>query len=256
MQNNSIATIGDNNPPTDAEILKQKLRDTHKTPLSRAEQLIADAANLPGVINNDDEAKARADFIKEMIASGKTLEALRTNEKEPYLTLGRVVDGFFKSVTDTLDKTKANINQPLTAYLKRKDDEAKRKLREEAEEARRVAEQQRLIANAADKAKEAETAADMRSQATISDLGAARLEKMAEAKPAELSRTRSASGAVASLKTWWVGEITNLAALDLEVLRHHINPDALQTALNSYVKAGGREISGAHIYEKSESVTR
>ncbi len=48
----------------------------------------------------------------------------------------------------------------------------------------------------------------------------------------------------------------DVETLDLEILRHHLNPDALQKALNSYVTAGGRLLRGAKIYEKSETVVR
>ena len=252
----NIAKIGDNLPPSDAEILKEKLSENHRLPLDHAAKLIADAANLPAEITDEDGAKARADYIKEITASAKTLEGLRTSEKEPYLKLGRVVDGFFKNVTDSLEDTKRKINQPLSAYLTKKEQERRRKAIEEAEAARLKAEEQRLAAEAAKQANQTEAAATMKTEATISEVGAQRLEKIADSKAADLSRTRSSSGAVASLRTWWVGEITSLAAIDLEVLRHHISPEALQKAVNSYVAAGGRELVGAKIYEKTEAVTR
>lgn len=245
-----------NNPPTDAEMLKEKLLEQNSKQITHAQSLIANAANLPALINDDKEAAQRADYIKAINTSEKSLEAIRVDEKEPYLTLGRVVDGFFKIYMDDLKKTKTEINKPLTDYLLRKEAEAKRKLREEAEAQRKKAEEEALIAAALEKAKQSEKAADMLTQASISDNNAAKLDKQAEAKPAELSRTRSASGVVASLRTWWTGEIKSIAALDLELLRYHISPDALQKAVTSYVSAGGRKLTGATIYEKSESVTR
>ena len=74
-------------------------------------------------------------------------------------------------------------------------------------------------------------------------------------KPAELSRTRGEVGSVASLKGRWVGDVTDRAALDLEALRHYLPVAALQTALNGFIKAGGRDLRGAVIrLEQTASV--
>ena len=71
-----------------------------------------------------------------------------------------------------------------------------------------------------------------------------------------MAKTRGTTGAVSNLRTVWVGEMADIVMLDLEVLRYHISPEALQKAVNSFVKAGGRKLTGAKIYEKSETVVR
>ena len=78
----------------------------------------------------------------------------------------------------------------------------------------------------------------------------------AAAKPAELSRTRGDLGAVASLRTEWVSEVEDRAVLDLEPLRHHFTPDALDKALRAAVKAGARDIKGARIYQRQVAAVR
>jgi hypothetical protein len=112
------------------------------------------------------------------------------------------------------------------------------------------------IAAAMEAAQQTETAAAIMDAAVIQEQTANRLDKEAEARPAELSRTRTETGALASLRTVWIGEIVDITALDLNQLRHHISPAALQTAINSFVKAGGRELAGAKIFEQSNVVVR
>lgn len=252
----NIAKIGDNNPPSEMELLTARLKMQHDKPLAYAGNLINAAERIPAEITDSETEQKAVDFIKQVVNSKKTLETIRVAEKEPFLTLGRAVDGFFKSVTDNLDAAKIKAQRPLDAHLKRKADEERRKREEEAKEARRIAEEQALVAAALEKAKQSEAANDMLSQATISDMGADRLEKMAEVKPSELAKARGTTGSVASLRTRWVGEVVSIADLPLDLLRYHISPDALQKAVNSFVAAGGRELKGANIYEKSEAVVR
>ena len=61
---------------------------------------------------------------------------------------------------------------------------------------------------------------------------------------------------MSSLRTRWVGELDNKAELDLEALRPYLGVDLLQKAINAFVAAGGRELKGANIFEKSEAVVR
>lgn len=248
--------IGGNNPPNDADTLQQTLRENHDDQLQHAEKLIAAADRIPSEINDDETAGRAADFIKQVNASKKSLESIRVAEKEPYLNLGRVVDGFFKTVDTKLTGALSKAKMPLDNYTKRKAEAERQRLLKEAEEKRIQAEEQAKAAAAMEKAKQGEAANDMMMQATIAEAGAAKLESMANAKPAAISQTRSESGALASLRTTWVGEITDIATLDLETLRFHLSPDALQKAVNSFMRAGGRELKGARIFEHTETVVR
>ena len=88
MQNTArIATIGDNNPPNDAENLRLTLQDNHAQALTHAQQLIEAATRMPTVIEDDATADKASDFIKMLMGRKKTLETARVNEKEPYLSL-------------------------------------------------------------------------------------------------------------------------------------------------------------------------
>ena len=97
----------------------------------------------------------------------------------------------------------------------------------------------------------------MLDQATVTEQVAVKAEQVAQAaRPNELAQSRGASGSLSSLRTVWVGEVISIESLDLNALRFHISQDALQKAVNSFVKAGGRKIHGAKIYEESSVVTR
>ena len=252
MENNT----GHNKPPTDAEYLQNGLKDNHEKLLESADKLLDAATRLPAEVTDEETAGKVSDYIKLVTGCMKNLEGARISEKEPFLSLGRVVDGFFKRPIDSLDMVKRKAQRPLDAFLIAKAN-AERKRREEiaAEEQRKAkaAQEEAMRLAEANKPKEADKAMET---AAIAENTAAKLEKAAEVKPAELARSRGESGALASLRTTWVGEITDIAALNLETLRHHIHPEALQKAVNSFVKAGGREMPGVRIYEKSETVVR
>jgi hypothetical protein len=166
------------------------------------------------------------------------------------------VDGFFKTVTDSLDGAKMKAQRPLDSYLKRKAAEEHARRMEEARKLRDEALAQAAAAHALEQAKMSVPAAKVLDQSIITEQQAQKAEQHAAAKPAEMAQSRSASGALASLRTIWVGELADIGTLDLEKLRHHLNPADLQKAINSFVRAGGRELAGAKIYESSQTVVR
>src|SRR4051812_39027847 len=88
--------IGHNLPPSDVEVLREKLAEKNADLLNRQEELVSAANRAPDSCDNEDAAKKFTDTIKMMTACKKSLEGRRIEEKEPYLTLERSVDGFFK----------------------------------------------------------------------------------------------------------------------------------------------------------------
>jgi len=125
---------------------------------------------------------------------------------------------------------------------------ALRKIEREAEERRKVEEKAAREANKEVKLNvgEAERSQNM----------AARLEKKADANQAELSRTRGDLGSVSSLRTDWVHDEVNRATIDLEALRPHLPAEAIDQAIRSFIRAGGRELRGTRIYEQTTAVVR
>lgn len=251
-----------NQPPPDllvGEPLREKLEDENRDIIERAEELLEASTRVPP-IDSDDVASKVGDYIKQLTALTKTAETRRTTAKEPYLEGGRNVDGFFKSITDPVTKTKETVQKRLTVYLREKEERARRermeeerRAREAAEAARREAEEKaRAAADAA--ALDAAIEAERGAETAAADL--AKATAAAEVKPAELSRTRGEYGSVSSLRTEWVFEDIQRTNLDLESLRPYLPEEGLKQAIRAFIKAGGRELRGVTIYETTAAVVR
>lgn len=252
--------IGHNRPPVSPDELRAELTDQNTDLIARTAELTAAAARVPDEIIDESTAEMATDFVKQITAAWKLGDVRRVDAKEPFLNLGRAVDGFFKKLTSPLDDAKASVLKKLTAYQRAKEAAARaerervaREQREAAEAAVRAArEAEAAIQKAADleSAIEAQRAAD---QAAADAEAAA---KAATAKAATLSRTRGDFGAVASLRTFWDFRNLDRDKIDLELLRPHLAFADIEKALRSYIKAGGREITGAEIFENHSTTVR
>lgn len=250
--------LGDNRPPSDAEILQSKLADQHVRLTGRRDELLAAAGRAPETIEDDETAGRVADFIKQLMAAHKATEAARVAEKEPFLAASRTVDGFFKKITDPLADWKKKIETRLTVWQRKKAD-AERKAREETErkareEAARAAKEAAERAAALNTESDLDRAIEAEDAAKKAEGAAALATKAADAGAADLSRTRGDFGAVASLRTTWTFDEMDRAALDLETLRQHFPQDGLEKAVRSYIKAGGRELRGVRIFADEHAV--
>ena len=248
------------NAPSQAQMLKADLGMKHAEILQRAQDLLAAAARVPDTVDSDETAGKVGDFIKQLTACNKAAEGARVAEKEPHLAASRVVDGFFKAVTDPLDTAKKAIEKRLTAFLRIKEDAARKERERIAAEERAAAEAARKAAEEAEKAAQDSaslaTAIDAAEAARKAAADAEAAQKAAEVKAAELSRSRGEYGSLASLRTFWDFADLDRAALDLEALRQHLSVDALEKAVRSYIKAGGRELRGVRIFENTQASVR
>lgn len=246
------ATIGHNQP---ADIVA-RLQDDHAELAAHCRDLITRANSLPATVETEEHLHLVADFVREVNNATKRAEKIRVDEKEPYLSAERAVDGFFNGLRNPLLKIKGALESAAGAYQRRKEAEERRQREEaariarekaeaEAREARRLAEEQRRA--------EADAAKDRAKEAAINARAATRA---TEAKPADLVRTRTETGTMATAKSWWDFEITDARELDLESLRPFIPKAALEQALRGFIAAGGREIAGARIFEETKAVFR
>lgn len=252
--------LGHNLPPTDPQVLAENLNERHGDIVRRANELVEAAARVPETVEDDDTAGKVSDYIKQLTACRKQAETTRVGQKEPYLAAGRTVDGFFKKVIEPLDQTKAAVQRRLDKYLREKQ-EAERKRREETERRARIeAEQKRREAEAAARGfqtpEEMDAAIAAEDAAEKASHDAAKAEKEAHAKAADLSRTRGDYGSTASLQTFWTFRDINRDELDLEALRYHLPADALEKAVRAFIKAGGRELRGVEIFKDYKSNVR
>lgn len=251
--------MGHNNPPSDVEILRDTLAAQNADILSRRDELLAACGRIPA-ITSDDIAGKVGDHVKLMTSCMKSADTKRVATKEPYLSAGRTVDGFFKGITDPLETAKKQVERNLTAYLQEKAAAERRRREEDARIAREEAD--RIAAEAAAAAAQVQTEADLgnaiaaEDSATTAQAEAAKAQKEADAKAADMSRTRGDYGAVSSLRTTWEFSDLNRDTLDLEALRQHIPIDALEKAVRAAIKAGVRELAGVRIYESTNAVVR
>lgn len=253
----NAATIGHNNPPSEIEILKGKLAENNAKALKRAEALIQAADRVPNEIADQATADKITDLEKLIGVCLKALEEGHEVEKRPFLTMGRVVDEFFRDPRATLEAAKKRIKVIQTKFLVDREN-AERKRRSEEEEKRRkeaaatLAEAQKLEAEG--KLSAAEKALDQ----------AVKIEDDADFFGAAATQTGSsvavskgeATGAKSSLRYVKVGELIDKNIVDLEALRPYLKPDHIQIAINMAVKAGAKEIKGVKIWDKPDATTR
>lgn len=258
MPETQTADIGHNRPPLESD-LPDRLNADYEPLLKRKAELLAGAANVPTELD-DDTAPRVADFVKQIGAAIKSLDVARVAEKEPYLAGGRAVDTFFKNASEPLAKAKGNIERVLTSYQRKREAEERRRREEEERKAREAAEA--AAKEAAERAKaledESQLARAIEAEAAAKQAAAdaAKAQKAADAKAAELSRMRGDLGSVTSLRTFWDFTDLDRATLDLEALRQHLPQDALEKAVRSYIKAGGRNLKGVRIFENTKSQVR
>lgn len=260
-------SIGANFPPVETpQEIYDRLVGTYGAMTTRRDELLAGVARTPAVLDDDNVAKV-IDFVKQIkVAGTKATEAFKS-EKNPFLEGGRAVDGFFKKINEPLDDGVKALNKKLTAYQidkeakeRRAREETARLAREEAARLQKIADDEAAALRVeADKLREAANlcgAVEAEAKADQAVTAAAVAQRETQAKVADLSRTRGDMGGVSSLRTEWRGELISRAELDLETLRDHIPADALDQAIRSFTKAGGRTLAGAHIYEHKYAVTR
>lgn len=253
MTNREITNL-DNNPPSEIDLLKEKLAADYATILNEATQLEAKAKNIlesNKEVADDSVSGIFSDMVKELTGSNKKLEAARVAEKTIFDAQANAVQSFFKLKQQSLDGVKTALTSPLNDY-------ANKKMRMQQEAAAAAARAAREEAEKKLQAAAALQEIGMQHQSDAALIGAEmqvnkaeRHETEAKASVADLSRTRGGSS-VMSLRTNWKGRIDDRSSLDLDKLRHFFTDESLEKALNAYIKAGNREISGATIYQDAK----
>ena len=145
----------------------------------------------------------------------------------------------------------------LTAYQQRVEAEERRR-REERERAERE-EAERLRREAEERKRSAETehdtlaAAEMEREADAAEERAERAGRAATASAADLSRSETDAGTVASLRTEWKCTAWRRLDLNLEKLRPYLGDAHIETAIRAFIRDGGRALEGATIEEVSRA---
>lgn len=246
---NKIALTGHNNPPSELEIIKQRLADEEWVIRDILDGIIS--VPLPEVIENEIVSGQVTERIKNLRNVIGGVEKIHKQVKAPFLECGKAVDAWKNKLEFEIEILRKAAEKPQQAWLTKKANEERARQLEIAKLQREEAEKLAAEALAHQDANIQDVADELWDGVVKSEAIASRIEQnIAFARPSDLAKSRSATGAVASQKMAWVGKITSLRGIDLEILRPYFSEDVIQKALNAFVKNGGRECAGASITEE------
>lgn len=244
----NIARIGHNNPPSEIEILKQRLDgyeiDKDLERLSKRE--------IPSEIAEDKQAGEISDYIAAVKTTIDAVAKAHKKEKQPFWDAGKAADTWkndFEAKFNTL-VNKASI--PLLAWNKKKREEEEKRQRQIAEEARIKAEELAKQAEAHAKEGLDDTANELLSAAIQEEDKAALIQANSNVVGVKSAGLFSSSG----IKTEWAVDLESHAAVDLEILRFYFKPEDILAALKRAVRDGKRDIRGAKIYQDEKLTNR
>jgi len=251
MSSEPTAGIGHNNPaqqvpPTN---LEERLREVHQAEFQEAEKWLASALRAPASVESDEDYGKFSTLAGRLITVRNSLDKSREAEKAPYLAAGRAVDTLFRSFIDRCKDAQDSLEKRQRVYARRKEDEARAAAAKAAAEEKARADAALREAERAQDKGDFDTADTALREATQAEEAAHEAEKVAESAPAELTRVRAASGAVASAKVEWAHEIIDLAKIDLNTLRPYFSVETIDKAVKAAVRAGVRQMDGVRIYE-------
>jgi hypothetical protein len=301
--------LGHNNPPDLIEQQREHLRESHTALIARQAELLGMEARLPERCEDDEWEAKLAEAVKACTRFTRNSETTRLDSNEPLRALIAATDGFFKALSDPIDRLKKKMGGLLTDYQREKADRERRRREEEAriakakadeearlarEEAARVAEAKRREEAARLEAerieREAREAADAEAR-RVADKAAAEARRAAEqaaaerreqerlaaeqrdrkaaaaeqaqqaktsasAKAADMSRTRTDLGAVASLRTTFHFQVVDPDVVPRIYLSVH--KPAITAAIRAATVNGecDLKIPGVRIYPVTDSVVR
>jgi len=159
--------------------------------------------------------------------------------------------------------------QAESERLQREADELRRKADQEAaaRERQRIADEQAAEARRTEDARQqAERDAEAAASAKAAEEAEAKrllAEKEALAKPAELARTRSDLGSMATLRTKWTFKVEDREAVDYNQLRAYFSAEAFEKAVNAAIRngirpdaEGNQPLKGIRIFQTNEAAVR
>ena len=183
----------------------------------------------------------------------KAVDGERAETKKPFLDASNEVQAFYAVFLDRLKRI-GDIFQAVGDDYQREQARLERAKAEIAAQAARAEEQRQLEIARAAATPAAEIKANAKADAASDRAFAA--EAVVATKAADLVRTRTGSGLVASARETWIGTIVDFEALDLAALRPYIKREAIEAALNQAVRMGVRSLTGADIRKDTKAAFR
>lgn len=226
-----------NSPPSDADILRDSLREQSRDLVSRIDELTA-SANRRTVADDDDAGKATL-LVKQILEEERAVAARQKEAKRPHAELADAAFGYFKPMLLQLESLKRGLLGKLDAY--------RRELEQRAQ-----AERRRLAQEAALKAAEAAEADDLDSAMDAEQASQRIVEQAATVAPAPI---RSDYGHVASARKTWEYELVDLAAVPRQFLMLN------DAAIKAHIKTRQKDrppvpVAGLTFIERTSTVVR
>ncbi|WP_316176528.1 MULTISPECIES: hypothetical protein [unclassified Bradyrhizobium] len=239
---------GGNNPPNLVQMLAEHLTDTYRLEFEKVVPIADRANDLPEKIETDAQQSAVTAVYLDAKELFDSLDTARKNEKRPY---GETVDNAFKP--NRLER----LERILKVLRDRSDAYARDKLKKQRAE--QAAEQARLQAEADEKRKAAEIAAEFgdtdavieHAQAVAETQVAAAQLQSETPSVADVARVRGDAGGMSTGKGDWKFEIADYSKVDLNALRPFFTPAEIDKAVRKLVKLqkGQTKVDGVRVFE-------
>lgn len=201
-------------------------------------------------IQDDAVAGKASDFAKMLRVEIGAIEDTHHAIKEPVKLAANQIDGMRRKLFEPLSAAKVEVEKRVTAFLRVKEQEARRLATEEAERKERLA-QAAMDVLLTNEDSDPEVVEELLEKSEVLHYEAQEAQALAEAKPAELTRMRTAVGTTTSLKDNW--EFTGI--IDMALVPVHfllVNEQMVRAA----IRGGTREIPGLRIENKPKTVIR
>jgi len=244
-----LATIGHNNPPTEIEILKQRL-DAYTEEKEQFNRLAA--KQIPAEISDDKEAGQVSDHLGFIKKLADDISKIHKKEKQPFWDAGKAADDWKNKFIENLDALTEKAAPVMLKWNKKKEAEEVQRQLDIAKAAREAAEALAIQAEAHADAGIEDTANELLEAAIKQETKADMIQNNSDHVKVKSRGTWSSS----SIKKTWVAEIESKAAIDVAAILKYLPDDELVKAANRAIKDGARKITGFKIYEKEELSTR
>lgn len=264
----------DNQTDYAAEVVTRLNRDYAEL-LNSVANTLAKMRELPKAVTDEATLDSYSSVIRDARDLNKRLESYHDAEKIPYLRSGQGVDQFFFGQMEKIARRKKTdpaggldiLDARVDAYMQeklriereareaiaREEERKARVLREQQAEADRLAREaeqkaararnaESIAAHEAEAKRQRDNAERARKAQELADQQAADAATDTKASAADMTRTRLESGAMATMGTVPVVEITDVALLNKELLWPFIKEEHLLMALKSWAKTKSHKV--------------
>lgn len=245
--------IGDN------ELISPHLLEISHAALEQRLSALERRADQVPEIDSDEDSGPWQETIADLDSLARDIEATRVQVKDPFERAVEIANGFFFAMhaprkgqtPGRLQTARNKIVAEVQGYLQRKEARARAEREAEARRQREIAEDARRKEEAAAAARRkaedeersrAATNAAAREAAAGATAAAAEArqfeaEQQAQAKPADLARTRSDGGTLATLQVEWDFSITDLDQVKGAPLWQYVPRSGKEAAIRAYIRA-------------------